>query len=190
MSKSGVGCLNFIFGPCARKRNKNRESVSVENKQDREIKEISTQTQDKIMKTSGPLRYFSSFSNSPGPANKIQPEKYRMPLERLVIRNNDANKISKMFSSDDIEPIQNVENNEKLISSGSFFRYFSPNSEKKIIDPFKWDNTNHRPKLTPITPYNFNKRGFKPSSRPVKPLEKMQSESYLGSEISEHLNKI
>ena len=144
MSKRQPGCLSFIFGSCYRKRSNIRNAVSVENlaANDR-IKEIATQTQDQMFRSSAPASLFPSAHK---PTIAVRDNKgFRVQSvisDRLVIKNADVNKfLPSVDSSENIESIQNDHNDDPLLSSKSLHLLFSPvsptNQNKIIPNPFR-----------------------------------------------------
>ena len=145
MSKREPGCLSFIFGPCYRKRNKQRNAVSVENSGINErIKDIATQTAEQVFRSSAPGSLFPSAHK---PIIAVRDSKgfhiQDLPRDRLIIKNDDvrANYINSIGDSEDFESIPSLHNDDPIMSSRSLHRLFSPLSPlsdaKVIPNPFK-----------------------------------------------------
>ncbi|OMJ72116.1 hypothetical protein SteCoe_29525 [Stentor coeruleus] len=184
MSKREPGCLSFLFGPCYRKQQKQRNAVSVEHGSNTSRnREIATQTQEQVFRSSAPASLFPSTHK---PIIAVRDSKgFRVQSayrDRLVIKNEEVsnNPSPSLPNAEDIESIYSDHNEDPLLSSRSIQRFFSPtspaNSSKIIPNPFHFDNNGLRPKLKPITPEQFIKKKMIPTSRPIKPLERMMKE--------------
>jgi hypothetical protein len=180
MSKRQSGCLAFLFGSCGRKKEKKRVAVSVEHRESNRNKEIATQTQDQVFRSSAPASFPFSAGLKPTIAVrdsngfKVQSS----GKDRLVIKNEEGlHDLASLSHSEDIESIKNDPNNDPLLSSRSIQRLFSPSSQgstsRVLPDPFKWDTSSTRPKLKPITPQQFLRKKLAPMSRPCKPVERI-----------------
>lgn len=183
MSKRQSGCLAFLFGSCARKKEKKRCAISVEHHDTNRNKEISTQTQEQVLRSSAPINFFSSAAHKPTIAVrdsngfKVQSSN----KERLVIKNDDnySEHLPSLSNHDDIESIKHECNDDPLMSAKSIQRLFSPSSQgsnsRVAPDPFKWDNSGSKPKLKPITPQQFIRKKLVPI-KPIRPIEKVLNE--------------
>lgn len=190
MSKRKSGCVSFIFGSCARKRNRERiGAVSVENSEFRgRINEIATQTQDQIFRSSAPASLFPSAHK---PIIAIRDSKgfhiQEVSKDRLIINNDEVknNFLPSLGNSVEIEAIQNEHNDDPMVSSKSLHQFFLSNSPRGLVkavpNPFMWGKNGSKPKLMPITPGQFFKRKILPSNQPIKPLERMIHENALSS---------
>jgi hypothetical protein len=181
MSKRQSGCLGFLFGSCGRKKEKKRNAISVEHSEPNRNKEIATQTQEQVLRSSAPASFPFSPAHKPTIAVrdsngfKIQ----NQGKDRLVIKNDDilSSHVVSLPNAEDIESIKSDHNNDPLLSSRSIHRLFSPSSQSStsrvIPDPFKWEGNNTKPKLKPITPQQFLRKKLVPVSRPCKPIERV-----------------
>ena len=184
MSNRESGCLSFIFGACHRKRTKLRAAVSVEHSGFHErIKEIATQTQEQVFRSSAPA---SLFPTAHKPIIAVRDSKgfhiQEQPRDRLIINNDDVRNsfLPSLGNSEDIESIPNERNDDPLVSSRSLNQFFASGSPRNLVkvapNPFMWDKNGAKPKLMPITPGQFLKRKVLPTNQPIKPLERMMLE--------------
>ena len=181
MSKRESGCLSFIFGPCHRKRTKQRAAISVENSEFRErIKEIATQTQDQVFRSSAPASLFPSAHK---PIIAVRDSKgfhiQDLPRDRLIIHNDDVKNsfLPSIDNSEDIGSIPSERNEDPLVSSRSLNQFFASGSPRNLLkvapNPFMWDKNGAKPRLMPITPGQFLRRKILPANQPIKPLERI-----------------
>jgi hypothetical protein len=182
------GCLTFLFGPCTRKRSKERKAVSVEQGVNTRNKETATQTQDQVFRSSAPASLFPSahkpvIAVRDSNGFRVQGAKRDLAgrLEAL-----DSERLGSLASerlgsvqNEEIESIHSEKNDDALMSSKSIQRLFSPsssNSSKVVPNLFVWDSHQARPKLLPITPEQFIRKKIIPAQRPIRPLERIAME--------------
>ena len=181
MSKRQSGCLSFLFGSCGRKKENKRNAISVERSEPNSNKEIATQTQDQLLRSSAPAS--TPFYPAHKPTIAVRDSNgfkiQNQAKDRLVIKNDDclSSHLVSLPDAEDIESIKSDHNNDPLMSSRSIHRLFSPSCQSStsrvIPDPFQWEGNNTKPKLKPITPQQFLRKKLVPISRPCKPKERM-----------------